>query len=459
MTREEIIARTEQIKQLHKKAEKILLKLPGVVGVGIGVKEVNNELTEELSFRVYVERKKATADLPPAQRVPKEVLGVKTDVIEMDVTEQIVDGSEYRPVKGGIQIGNGTGSLGTLGCVAKRTADGVMVALSNHHVMFAGGKGVGDKIGQPDFSESCCCSCGEVGTIAAGAIPAGGVAGLVDGAIATVKAGITNIQEINQIGIITGTTEAVPLETVRKVGRTTGLTTGIVVEINSPATSSAGPTFTHQVRIRPADGVPKFSDNGDSGSVIVNANNKVVALLWGGNTGPSLANNIADVLAAFGITIPAGVANVGLVRDTVAAVALPSDREILLKRLERTLRRTAQGRAVLNVGLEFRFEVMRLIQNERAVGATWQRRQGPAFLAALFRSLKEPTYRIPPTIAGASVRGLLLGMAAVLEEHGSPRLRGAIASHAGAVLAAAEQHDTVADMLAQLAGRARPVVA
>ncbi len=450
MTRDEIIARTEQLKQLHQEAEKILMKLPGVVGVGIGVKEVDNEITQELAFRVYVERKKAPADLPPAQRIPAEVLGVKTDVIELDVTEQIVDDSEYRPVKGGIQIGNGTGALGTLGCVAKRTSDNATVILSNHHVMFASGKGVGDKIGQADFCESCCCSCGEIGTIAAGTVPTGGVAGRVDGAIATLKAGIGSIQEINIIGVIKGTTAAVPLETVRKVGRTTGLTTGIVTEIASPATSSVGSVFTNQVRIRPVDGVPKFSDNGDSGSVIVNAGNKVVALLWGGNTGPSVANNIADVLAAFGITIPAGVADVDFVADTSSPVEPPSDTAVLVRRLERTLRQTEPGQAMLNVIQEFRFEVMHLINHNRAVGVTWQRRQGPAFVAALFRSVKEPTYRIPREIERVSVRGMLMSMATILDEHGSFRLREAISQHVMTILEAADGHDTIEGILSQL---------
>ena len=450
MTRDEMIARQERLQQLRPQAEEILMKIPGVIGVGIGLKETNNELTEEGSFRVYVERKKSLIDVPSDQHIPDEILGVKTDVIEMDLTDQIVDESEYRPLKGGIQIGNGSGALGTLGCLAKRTSDNVTVMLSNHHVMFASGKGVGDKIGQPDLCESCCCSCGEVGTIAAGSIPAGGVAGRVDGAIATVKAGIGSIQEINQIGVIAGTAAAVFGETVRKVGRTTGLTTGTVTAVSDPASSSSGPTYINQVRVAPIAGVPKFSDSGDSGSVIVNASNQVVALLWGGNTGPSVANNIADVLAAFGITIPAGVAPVDFVRDTISPVEAPSDNAVLVRRLERTLRQTEPGQAVLTVIQEFRFEVMDLINHNRVVGVAWQRRQGPAFLAALFRSLKEPTYRIPREINEVSVRNLLMGMATVLTEYGSPRLRQAIDQHAMAILEAADEQDTIEGILTQL---------
>jgi hypothetical protein len=450
MTRDELIARQERLQQLRPQAEEILLKIPGVIGVGIGLKETNNEITSEGAFRVYVDRKKAPTELPTDQLIPDEVLGVKTDVIEMDATDPVADESEYRPLKGGIQIGNGTGALGTLGCLARRTSDGATVALSNHHVMFALGKGVGDKIGQPNLSESCCCTCGEVGTIAAGAIPTGGVAGRVDGAIATLKSGIGSVQEINQIGVIAGTAQAIFGETVRKVGRTTGLTTGTVTAVSDPASSTSGPTYVNQVRVAPIAGVPKFSDSGDSGSVIVNASNQIVALLWGGNTGPSVANNIADVLAAFGITIPAGVAPADFIADTSSPIEPPTEREILLRRVERTLRQTEQGHAVLNVVQEFRFEVMQLIQQRRAVGVIWQRRQGPAFLAALFRSLKEPNYRIPRQIEGVSIQSLLMNMATVLEEYGSPRLGAAIEQHALDILEAVEKQDTVQGMLSQL---------
>jgi hypothetical protein len=274
-----------------------------------------------------------------------------------------------------------------------------------------------------------------------------------------VNTSIGTVQEINQIGVIAGTAAAIIGETVRKVGRTTGLTTGTVTDINSPANSTAGSSFTHQVRITPVAGVDKFSNNGDSGSVIVNATNQVVALLWGGNTGPSVANNIGDVLTAMGITIPAGVADIDFVRDTASPVPLPTEREMLLRRVQRTLRQTERGQVVLNVVLEFRFEVMQLLQKQRAVGVTWQRHQGPTFLAALFRSLKEPAYQIPRQIEGVSVQRLLMSMAATLEEHGSARLRAAISRHALAILEAADQHNTVHAILQHLTGDSHPIVA
>ncbi len=458
MTREERIAQTNLLLSLHRQAEDILLAIPGVLSVDIGLKEKDGQVTEEITFRVNVDRKKSPNELAPADLIPKEILGVKTDVVEPEATELLEDTSEYRPIKGGIQIGNGSGAVGTLGCMALRTVDNVPVILSNHHVMFASGKGVGDKIGQPDYCESCCCSCGEIGTIAAGVVPANGAQGQVDAAIATVKAGIAHIAEINQIGPIAGTTPALPGETVRKMGRTTGLTTGTVLSINAESrdirNGSSTYTMTGQVRVVPAAGVAKFADRGDSGSVIVNQSNQVVALLWGANTetGTGTGTHIAQVMTALGITIPAsgGVGPANLFISAIAPVEAPSDTAVLVRRLERTLRQSEPGLAMLNVIQEFRSEVMNLINHNRAVGVTWQRRQGPAYVAALFRSLKEPSYHIPHEIEGITARGLLMGMAAILDEHGSPRLRAAIDQHALTILEAADGHDTIEEILFQL---------
>lgn len=445
MTRDQHFADQTRLQQLLPQAEEILMKIPGVVGVGIGIKRTDNELTETTAYRVYVQRKKPTDDVPPDQQIPEEVLGVPTDVIEMVITTSSVDTAEYRPVKGGIQIGNGSGAVGTLGCMAIRTSDSAKVLLSNHHVMMAGGKVVGDKIGQPDYCESCCCSCGEVGTIAKGEI-----GGLVDCAIAVLKGDITSVNQINQIGDTAGKAVAIKTETVRKTGRTTGFTTGIVEDINFPTRNEKGTVFNGQLLISPVAGIAKFSDSGDSGSAIVNAGNQVVGLLWGSNVLGTVASHIDPVLTAMGITIPAGSNPVNAFRE-IASLEPPSETAVLVRRLERSLRQTEPGQAILNVIQEFRSEVMQLINHNRAVGVAWQRRQGPAFVAALFRSVKESTYRIPREIEGVSVRSLLMGMATVLDEHGSFRLREAISQHVMTILEAADKHDTIEGMLSQLA--------
>jgi hypothetical protein len=76
MERMDVIRR---VKQAH---EQRLLSLPGVTGVDIGYKIVNGQKTNELVIRIYVEEKKDEDKLPAEQIIPKEIEGVKTDVIQ-----------------------------------------------------------------------------------------------------------------------------------------------------------------------------------------------------------------------------------------------------------------------------------------------------------------------------------------------------------------------------------------
>ncbi len=80
MTQNQII---EQIKQVKTKYEQTLLKLPNVVGLGIGFKEKNGVSTEEIALVVNVLQKKAVSDLSPQDIIPPELDGVTVDVQEV----------------------------------------------------------------------------------------------------------------------------------------------------------------------------------------------------------------------------------------------------------------------------------------------------------------------------------------------------------------------------------------
>src|SRR4030095_10526075 len=116
-------------------------------------KEVCEKPPQVRAFRVYVVQKKPTGDVPVAERIPPQVLGVPTDVVLEPTPQLIEDESKYRPLLGGIRIRNDTSpSGGTLGCIAQLTSDGSMVMLSNHHVMLSGGAARGETIGPPSLS-------------------------------------------------------------------------------------------------------------------------------------------------------------------------------------------------------------------------------------------------------------------------------------------------------------------
>ena len=107
-----------------------LLTIPGVLGVGFGLKEVGDELTERRALRVYVDEKKPLSELAPDEVIPDEIEGVPTDVVRIPrvVDHGTEDKARHSPLLGGITITNnktdsaGQISLGTLGCFA--TIDG-----------------------------------------------------------------------------------------------------------------------------------------------------------------------------------------------------------------------------------------------------------------------------------------------------------------------------------------------
>src|SRR5262249_44376671 len=117
-----------------------------------------------------------------------------------------------------------------------------------------------------------------------------------------------------------GDEAAVAGMTVFKVGQMTLRTEGKVVDINYPSFSitkdGTSYQFTGQIAIQNVNTALAFSDPGDSGSAIINLDNKIVGLLFasgtnvpaigGGAPQPfvTLANHISDVLSELNIRIP-----------------------------------------------------------------------------------------------------------------------------------------------------------
>jgi hypothetical protein len=95
----------------------------------------------------------------------------------------------------------------------------------------------------------------------------------------------------------------IPNLAVKKYGRTTGLTKGVISAVNVTINVGyAGGTaqFTGQVYIA----TPNFNGPGDSGSLIVSdAGNQPVALLFAGTSTATFATPIAPILSRFGVTV------------------------------------------------------------------------------------------------------------------------------------------------------------
>ncbi len=310
-----------RLRQAKAAVEKNLLNRPGVTGVDIGYKEVGGRPTSTLAIRVLVEKKR---DVPPAERIPEAIDGFPTDVIErkfelhalaMDGLELAPDADtkEYPVLTGGISIGpcrlvERFAYGGTLGAIVTDKSTGKPMVLSNYHVLCVDKAwSDGDAIVQPSRIDGGVCPGSQVAILKRGM-----VGGQVDCAVAEISTRETDWQ-IADIGAVSGTNKASLGQTVRKRGRTTGLTYGTVdaeeLSVNLDFGHGIGQLqLTNQIGIKPdAARNAKFGDNGDSGSVVVNDAGEVVGLYFAGDPRDpyGLANPIAAVLAALDVTMGA----------------------------------------------------------------------------------------------------------------------------------------------------------
>ncbi|HRP32404.1 MAG TPA: hypothetical protein PKV73_10950, partial [Agriterribacter sp.] len=296
--------------------------LPGVVQIGLGAKEKKGQLTHKWAFRFYVEEKKAKNAIPKEQRIPPKIFGVQTDVITHFEKESLVceadalsvDNTSYRDqgIRGGIPIRNEyfdndqPSGYGTLGVLARRKADNVLVGLTCAHVVNAASQdltAINVKIGQPKYwITCCCCPHGYIGDVAKSTFNADLDCALIaihDDIEEKVTANNTENKIEGLAADITGAAAMVCFDTVTKRGRSTGVTTGKVSDI------AYG---TNQMLIeRTGDGADgPFACHGDSGAVVVNSSNQVVGLIVAAarsNMKRTIVTHIKPVMQELGITI------------------------------------------------------------------------------------------------------------------------------------------------------------
>jgi hypothetical protein len=133
----------EHVRSIKRVAQARLLALPGVHTVAVGAKYVNGQPTNEPAILVYVVEKKPLVSLSTLERIPAEIDGVKTDVIQASLPTLRQGGQQggaediepHDPLVGGVQIEIGAGRfVGTLGCIGFYPADNRVVGITNWHV-------------------------------------------------------------------------------------------------------------------------------------------------------------------------------------------------------------------------------------------------------------------------------------------------------------------------------------
>jgi hypothetical protein len=117
-------------------AAKVQVVRTGVTGVCSGPEMTAGKLTGRAAVVFFVQRKR---DVPAPERIPKEIGGVPTDVVEWDPQPLTMSlGSppppRVRPIRPGVGIGlQGTLGMGTLGMMF--LYDGQVMALTARHVL------------------------------------------------------------------------------------------------------------------------------------------------------------------------------------------------------------------------------------------------------------------------------------------------------------------------------------
>ena len=317
--------------QLHARAN--------VVATGVGYKISGGQRTADLSIVCSVAKKLGAAELSAQDLVPATIDGTVTDVVESGRIRALQTRTDkHRPAPGGVSIGHRDITAGTLGCLVTR--NGERLILSNNHVLansndaqrgdpilqpgpIDGGQLSTDRIAelldfvpivfaQPEPPSQCptaravsaflnavCQMISSKTRYQIVNIQASD--NLVDAAIARPLDPADVTDQILDIGTIQGAAEASLGTTVKKSGRTTELTTGQIlqVDVTADVQYGAGLTarFTDQLLAGP------MSQGGDSGSAVLDDDNRLVGLLFAGSDNTTIINRIQNVFTVLGVSV------------------------------------------------------------------------------------------------------------------------------------------------------------
>jgi hypothetical protein len=300
-----------------------LMSRPLVVGVALGHKLVGGLDTGARAIVVLVENKIAEAALPAAELVPPWIGGIPTDVQAVGklragpqplaTVEAIALTRRMRPVRGGISVGHHAITAGTIatGCYDATASPGMpsrFYLLSNNHVLAnSNNAAVGDAILQPGAYDG-----GTVQADTIGHLSRFVTIQFVDGSAAPpvneVDAAIAEVdlvdldRHVHWVGDLRGIVAVPPVGLgLSKCGRTTGFTTGRIVNINATVDVNYGDgkvaRFVGQLVTSP------MSAPGDSGSLIADLNGNAVGLLFAGSAQATIVNPITAVQRLLGVKV------------------------------------------------------------------------------------------------------------------------------------------------------------
>jgi len=302
------------ILQLRSELEPSLLRRPGITGMGnvgntlrIYVEGTDNDFPSKINgFPVEIFKTgpiNALSLLVSQYQEPEPISGIPWTVPKISVDP--LRTGKYRPVPGGASIGHPSITAGTHG-VSLRFL-GIPRGLSNNHVLAAGSTlqfpraNIGDPIYQPGPYDG--------GTLedAVGSLSwympmdTGGL-NLIDAALWEPYSPDLLSDEILDIGVPKGRSTVKVGDVVQKSGRTSGLRSAEVIDVNATVNVNYGEfsaDFHNQI-ITDVMGEP-----GDSGSAVLDmVGPNLVGLLFAGSNYVTIHNHIGNVLNAIGPSVP-----------------------------------------------------------------------------------------------------------------------------------------------------------
>ena len=539
-------AHPDDFREAYARAREHFSNFPGVAGVAFGQKRVGTEYQDNVAIVIYVIEKKDEAEIPPDQVIPPSFEGYPTDVrvVRKGIAEVCDNQTEYDKIKGGIQImveiENGY-AQGTLGCLVKKRGDrgrDNVYLLTNKHVLYSPGKGAGADVRHPTESDTLIGSVQEGGLYENVRYPATDPAApqyFVDAAIARIDLDSTccgstcskdqvkvdetlivdlQVNGVNSIADVRDITND-PLivgKKVFKVGRTTGKTTGIVRLVNAPLTADPPPDQQGGANVaaqntiyvefdvasapggKNCHGNTRFTEEGDSGSVYIDEQNRIIGLHTHRGVPvvsaliPSHGCHIIPVLDSLGICVPVTTGTShgsslaidgsgleplhplgpgdfplpdGQIGFASQQITTPSpefldrppvsdEEEDHMRELLDAFRQTAKGRELHRVFGDVRREIGYLIRNCRPVKVTWHRNQGPAFLTHVLNHIKGHTDYIPHEVRGISRETLVAKMSEVLRVHGGNSVRRALDQYSEEIIGVAVTLNSAQECIAYL---------
>ncbi len=282
-----------------------LLRWEPVNGIAVGRKRVQGEETGDLAIIIYVNRKLGLERLPLVNRIPSTVT-IPDEKASGGVLEFLTDvqaarfgalglTERMRPTRSGISIGHRDATAGTLGGLFRDGDTGDVVILSNNHVLAdSNDADLGDAILQPGPADGGADPDDRIAQLS-GFVAidfSEGAENRVDAAIGTpVHAGDILFDTVD-IGPSTPADVHTVVEAdlgrfAHKTGRTTSHTQGFIqavfgaVRVDYDLFRTA--MFVDQIIVSQSPAEEDFSDGGDSGSLVYDAENRCVGLLFAGS--------------------------------------------------------------------------------------------------------------------------------------------------------------------------------